>query len=175
MGWLTGDGPGSQPTAYETRDGGARWTAVQGSTGAAASAPCGDGKNWLLPVVDAGHHVTLLRTADAGMSWQHGVRVGKQPATPVWGCLGSDVWMAVTSGGSEHLMATHDAGRTWSDEGRAPDALTSVVLVGQGKGFAVSGTGSTVTLWSVSADGAAFQRRTLPAWVTTLGDSQSTS
>jgi hypothetical protein len=175
VGWVTGSRPGAGPTAFQTVDGGAHWTAVDAANGVAASAPCGAGRSWVMPVLGGDGKLVVLRTSDDGATWLPGASVSTGTADPVWGCNAQHVWIAASVGHTERVLASHDAGQTWSDEGDAPAGLDALAPTGDGGGFAVSRTGKGAVLWTVTDDGTTFRQRSLPGWVASLGADQATS
>jgi hypothetical protein len=177
VGWLTGHGPSHSAVAFQTTDAGRTWTSVPGlpSSAIAALAPCGAGQSWLLPVVRTDNKVVLERTTDDGKVWTGGGAIAAPSGSPVWGCAGNEVWMAGSVGGKNHIFASSDGGATWSDRGRAPAALTDLTPLGDGTGFAASGSSQHPLLWAVAGNGAQLSPRPLPGWVATLGAQMSTS
>jgi hypothetical protein len=176
VGWLTGHGPAGTTVAFQTTDGGRSWSSVPGTAPStvAALAPCGQGRNWLLPVIGGGE-ITLRRTRDDGRSWHTGTAIPLASGAPAWGCQGSHVWVVGRSGSADHIFASDDGGQTWVDRGSAPQGLCALSPDSRDSGFAVSRTGTTTTLWAVTSDGAHFSARSLPGWVATLGGQEGTS
>jgi hypothetical protein len=171
VGWVTGHGAPGTPVAYGTRDGGRTWNAVEPDVRpVAALAPCGSGRQWLLPVIDADHRLTVLRSVDQGRSWSPGSAVRTAGGAPVWGCLADSVWLV----GDGRLYASADGGRTWVRHGSVPEGLSDVAPTGSGAGVAVS-SGAHQTLWAVTGDGAHFAPVDLPGWVGALGRTMSGS
>ncbi len=170
VGWVTAHGPAGEPMAFQTSDGGAAWVPVPQTSGAtvAALAPCGEGQEWLLPVIDGAGKLALLRTGDGGHHWARGAELSAANGEPAWSCSGADALMVARASGADHVFASADRGQTWVDRGPAPARLTSLALTAPGKGFAAS-AGKYPTLWSVSSDGARFTEVPLPAWVSTVG------
>ncbi len=164
-GWLAGHGSTAGAKAFVTVDGGAHWSGVPGTSGdsIAAIAPCGSGATWLLPVVDRGDTMRILRTSDA-QRWVTGAPV-HIAGDPVYGCSGTDLWVAGTG---DRLLVSSDSGAHWADRAAAPAALTDLAPTGHGNGFATTG-GTTPALWRVTDGGTRFTRIPLPAWVGSLG------
>jgi hypothetical protein len=176
VGWLTGHGPVGTTVAFQTTDGGRSWSPVPGSgpSTVAAMAPCGEGRNWLLPVIGGGR-IMLQRTRDDGQSWHNGTSILLASGAPAWGCRGGHVWVVGRSGKADQIFASDDSGRNWVDRGSAPPGLSALSPETPTSGFAVSRTGTTTTLWAVTDDGAHFSARSLPGWVATLGAQEGTS
>jgi photosystem II stability/assembly factor-like uncharacterized protein len=174
LGWLTGHGVKGSPMALQTTDGGHTWAPLAAADGSAVAAlpPCGSGKSWLLPVIDANGTITVERTADGGASWAAGGSFAGPAGLPAWGCAGAAVWMV---GRADHLLASSDAGATWSDRGKTPTGVTDLVPTSTDAGFATSGSPDHPVLWSVSKGGAGFGRISLPSWVSGLGAQMGTS
>jgi photosystem II stability/assembly factor-like uncharacterized protein len=156
--------------AYDTTDAGRTWAAVPASAGTAvaALAPCGAGKSWLLPVVDAAGTISVLRTSDSGLSWRRGSALQVPVGELAWTCAGLRVWMAGRASGADRVFASTDGGHSWIDRGAPPPGLTALAMTGTGVGFAASAA-SPASLWSVSGDGAHFAPIVLPDWVATIG------
>ena len=160
--------------AFQTTDGGRTWAPVNLSSRAAvaALAPCGSGKSWLLPVIGDDGTITVERTADGGKTWVAGASIAGPVALPAWGCRGAEVWLVGRAG---HIFASDNDGSTWSDRGKAPAQLTDLAPSSGDAGFATSGSAQHPTLWAVSSGGAAFDKIPLPAWVSALGATMSSS
>ncbi|MDT4892762.1 MAG: Photosynthesis system assembly factor [Pseudonocardiales bacterium] len=169
-GWVTGQGPAGPAMAYRTTDAGRTWAGVPGSAGTAVAAlvPCGAGKSWLMPVIDAAGTVTVLRTSDGGITWTRGSALHLASGQPAWACAGPRIWMTARASGSDRIFASTDGGRSWLDRGPPPRGLTALAITGPGVGFAAS-AGSVASLWAVSDDGTHFTPITLPGWVATIG------
>jgi hypothetical protein len=176
VGWLTGYGPVGTTVAFQTTNAGKSWSPVpvSGPSTVAAMAPCGAGRNWLLPVI-GGDKITLQRTSDAGLRWYPGASIPLATGTPAWGCRGHHVWMVGSSGAADHIFASDDGGRSWEDRGTAPPGLSALSPETGSSGFAVSRTATKSTLWAVTDNGAQFSARSLPGWVATLGGQEATS
>jgi hypothetical protein len=173
LGWLTGHGRSGTPMAFQTVDRGHSWTPVpQAGQAVAALAPCGQGRNWVLPLVAANGTVRLDRTTDGGTSWRTGASVALGSGPPAWGCSANEVWLA---GRADHVFVSNDAGASWVDAGRGPAGLTDLSPTGHGAGFAASETTGAATLWAVAGNGRRFTKLALPAWVATVGAQMGTS
>jgi hypothetical protein len=177
LGWLTGHAPLGSIVAFQTTDGGRRWAPIPAATRSvvAALAPCGIGQAWVLPTIRADGKIAFLRTSDAGTTWTRGRSLKLGSGAPVWGCHGDALWSAGRAGNADHVFSSQDAGRSWTDRGRAPAGLTDLSPVGDGKGFACSRTDGQSRLWSVTEDGARYAERHLPGWVSSIGAAGSTS
>jgi photosystem II stability/assembly factor-like uncharacterized protein len=172
-GWLTGHGlTGSHPL-FVTNDGGRSWRTVPISTATtvATLAPCGSGRAWILPVLDADGTTALFRTDDEGTTWQRGAPVRQPHGAPAWGCSGSVAWVVSATPSGDDLKVSADRGQHWSQRGAAPKGLTSLVPTAAGDGVAATG-GAHGRIYVVSDSGRRFTPRTLPSWVAALGDEQ---
>jgi hypothetical protein len=176
VGWLTGHGPSGTSVVFRTTDTGRSWTPVPVTTAStvAALAPCGAGRDWLLPVI-SGNSITVHHTTDGGDHWSAGAPVAVPAGTPAWGCQGQHVWLAGRVGSADHVFSSLDAGRSWVDRGEAPAGLSALVPESGTAGFAASVTAKGATLWTVTGDGARFTVRPLPGWVARLGAQESSS
>lgn len=174
LGWLTGHGRVGTPMAFQTIDGGRSWKPMllAGHDVVAALAPCGQGSNWVLPLVYGNGTVRLGRTTDGGTSWRSGRSVPLASGPPAWGCSEGEVWFA---GRADHVFVSTDAGAGWVDAGRAPAGLTALSPTGHGAGFAASTAKGKATLWAVADNGTRFTKLALPTWVATVGAQMGTS
>ncbi len=174
FGWLTGHGRTNTSMAFQTTDGGHSWAPLPhaGQAVVAALAPCGRGRNWVVPLVGANGTIRLDRTTDGGTSWRTGGSVALGSGPPAWGCWQDEVWLA---GRDDHVFVSEDAGVRWADAGRAPAGVTALSPTGGGAGFAASATGGKAALWAVAGNGTRFTKLALPGWVATVGAQMGTS
>jgi photosystem II stability/assembly factor-like uncharacterized protein len=110
----------------------------------------------------AGHDAAILRTGDAGRTWQ---LQNFQPELnkPVLSLLALDARQAFAAGAYGLFLRTADGGKTWAPID-APELLddglhlNAIIRLGNGELFVAGETG----LVAVSADGAAWKRLRLP-------------
>jgi len=170
-GWLTGHGAAGTPKAFTTGDSGQTWAAVGGvaADAVAALAPCGGGRAWTMPVVRAGGTISIAASADGGATWAAGAPLPVPRGAPAWGCHDQDVWILAGAAGGDHVYSSTNAGRTWTDRGVAPGAVTDLEPTGSHTGFAITTTAGGAALWDVRGDGAFFSPIALPSWVARPG------
>jgi hypothetical protein len=173
---LTGHGASGAPVAVVSVDGGRSWRRITGvaPTAQAALAPCGAARRWTLPVLASSGREVVYRTVDAGRHWTAGQPFRAAADAPAWGCAGDRVWTVGALGGTERLLVSTDAGRSWQSAATPPARLASLAAGSAGSGFATSATPHPM-LWAVRNDGRRFVRVRLPGWVASLGGQTSRS
>ncbi len=170
LGWLAGTSDSNAATLYRTTDHGQHWSPVDASAGAAAARPCGEDAHWVVPVVDASHTLRLLRTHDAGRSWQVGAALPASSDPVRWSCSTNTTWLIDASGGHDHLMVSNDDGADWHDAGVLPAGITSLSSVSPTSAFADGLDHGSPAIWTLTMDpNLTVTAATLPSWLSTVG------
>ena len=155
-------------TTYISVDEGRSWYATGGRTSSAASAaaPCRNASFWLLPVVTK-TSVTVYKSTSAAGPWTSSV-VAAGVKRPIVECSGGAAWVVVSAQGDPRQQVESYDGTKWSTGVIGSGTVTALAPTSATTAYAVSSDHKAV-LELVIGQLPATTKRTLPAWVATVG------